>query len=459
MFNSNTVKHDKNGVKPIIGPSFQLLSNWCSMACAGCGIKVAPPPGMGQIDIDKEHLQNAEKNLSHVRSVLDSNNYKFGLVEQSGGEPTHHPEIVELIGEVFPDCVHKVITNGLPTASIYNYVKRRGDNAVVVLSLDHHTIERNQLRLRAKYAIDPAHALQLHNSVLKNLDLLASGNVPVIVSSTISKWNICSYLEFVGWLERSYPYQISEGTVVPIPVSLVSFGNPAVGSLNPTWDQVAEFEQSIMESNLITVKRCREWLLLQLVGHYKQKMRHFLHGEQLDVIELSPSRYECEIYRHMISFNFQDEEIFRTLEDSLFQGFVCGVKALGNIGFPLLERDCERPTMIQNRPSNLRKEQKYFHLNRIDDYLAMRENIIAGVELIQMGSDTGQFMQLKRGMCLLDDFDGVWWPINMYLKGIVDDTTLGDFCSVFRNTRFQECLKMVRTNSCQPIVSATRRGS
>lgn len=436
-------------VKPIIGPSFQLLSNWCSMACTGCGIRVAPPFGNEIVDVDREHLQNAKNILTRIRSSLEKNNYEFALVEQSGGEPTHHPVIVEAIGEVFPECVHKVITNGLPSASIFNYVKKRGNRAMVVLSLDHHKIEYNQLRLRLKCATNPSYALQLHNTVLKNLELFALANVPLIVSSTISKWNINQYLDFVAWLERSYPRQIAAGTVVPIPVSLVSFGNPSIGTLNPTLDQVAEFEKAIMKSNLISVKRSRDWLFLQLIEHYKQKSRHFQNGEDLNSIDMFPSRHSCDIYRYMISFNFQDEEILRTPDEALFQGFICGVKALGNIGYPLREEDNNRPLLIANRPSNLRNDHKYFRISQIDEYWSMRDDIISGKETILMGSETGLFMDMRKGMCLLDDFDGVWWPMNMYIQGIVTDTELGEYCSVFRNSRLMSCLRSVRKSIFQ----------
>jgi wyosine [tRNA(Phe)-imidazoG37] synthetase (radical SAM superfamily) len=414
------------------------------MACAGCGIKVAPPPVSESVGLEKSHLQNAKEILSRVRSALENNNYSFGMVEQSGGEPTHYPEIVEMIGEVYNDCVHKIITNGLPTASIIDYLKRRKDQTMVVLSLDHHRIEFNKLRLRAKYVSNPSNALQLHKKVLGTLDLLASLNVPVIVSTTISKWNIDHYVDFLGWLESKYPRHISEGMIVPIPVSLVSFGNKATGTLNPTLSQVIELEKSIKASKLKTVKRSREWLYLQLIGHYKQKMRHFLNSEQLKSIESSPSRHACEIYRYMISFNFQDEEILRKPEDSLFQGFVCGVKALGNIGFHLQEKEFDREAVLENRPSNLEKKLKYFRMSQIDDYLRIRERLIDGADTLQMGSEIGYFSDLRRGMCLLDDFDGVWWPINMYIQGFVDDKTLAEFCSAFRNPRLMSCLDAAR---------------
>jgi organic radical activating enzyme len=414
------------------------------MACAGCGIKVASPPGRESAGLKKAHLQNAADILYRVRAALEKSNYGFGMVEQSGGEPTHHPEIVEMVGEVYDDCVHKIITNGLPTASIIDYLKRRKNQTMVVLSLDHYKIEYNKLRFRTKYTANPSNALRLHDKVLGTLDSLASLNVPVIVSTTISKWNIDHYIDFLSWLESKYPRHINEGMIVPIPVSLVSFGNEATGTLNPTWNQVVEFEKSIKASKLISVKRSRDWLFLQLIGHYKQKMRHFLNSEQLNTIESFPSRHACEIYLYMISFNFQDEEILRKPEETLFQGFVCGVKALGNIGFHLEEKEFNREAVFENRPSNLKKELKYFRMSQVDDYLKIRESIIDGKDTLHMGSEIGYFSDLRRGMCLLDDFDGVWWPINMFIQGIIDEASLGEYCAAFRNPRFISCLGAVR---------------
>lgn len=439
-------KNANNVMKPIIGPSFQLMSNWCSMACAGCGIKVAAPLGNEVVDIDKKHLRNAKLILSNIRSSLERNNYHYALVEQSGGEPTHHPMIVEAIGETFPDCIHKIITNGLPSASIFNYLKRIGDRALLVISLDHNMLEYNQLRLGSKYRTNPSYANHIHNTVLRNLDLFASANVTIIVSSIISKWNVLHYLDFVAWLEYTYPNQIAAGTLVPIPVSIVSFGNASIGNFNPTLDQVIEFEKCVMQSNLISVKRSKDWLYFQLINHYYQKFRYFLKGEDLDSIEQSPSRFGCDIYRYMISFNFQDEEVLRPSSKALFQGFICGVKALGNIGNPILEKDYVRTSLFRDRPNNLSKEHKYFKITQIDDYLSMRDNIINSKRTIQMGSQNGFFVDLRRGMCLLDDFDGVWWPLNMYIQGKVKDVELGEYCKVFRNSKLISCLNSIRNN-------------
>lgn len=414
------------------------------MGCAGCGIHVSPPPGHDTVTLGKPHLTNAKRILHLVKDTLDSMGFAFGMVEQSGGEPTHHPQIVEAVGEVFEDSVHKIISNGLPTQSIYSYLKRRAERAFLVLSIDHHKVEYNQIRLGSVHKSQPTRAAQIHAKILSNLDLFLKNNIPVVVSSIISSWNITQYLDFIRWLEESYPKQIQDGILVPIPVSLVSFGNPNIGKMNPSAEQVAAFDEAIYASDLLTVKRTREWLLKQLIGHFKNKQRFFESGESLDLINLHPSRYSCEIFRYMISFNFQDEEILRFPKDALFQGYCCGVKVLGNIGYELNEQLIQRLQLFKNRPSNMQKNQKYYHINQIKEYIHKRETIMNDKELIQMGGRVGYFSELRKGMCMLDDFDGVWWPFNMYLKSIVDDDTLGEYWSLFRNKRFVRVLRQAR---------------
>lgn len=438
------MKTNMSHMRTIVGPSFQLLSNWCSMGCAGCGIHVSPPSGHGIVTLEKHHLTNARRNLSLIKDTIDDMGFEYGMVEQSGGEPSHHPQIVEAVGEVFEDSVHKIITNGLPTKSIYDYLRRRGDQVLLVLSIDHHKIEFNRIRLGSMHKSKPDRALQTHDTILENLDLFVKSNIPIVVSTIISRWNIAQYLDFIEWLEVRYPKQIQDGKLVPMPVSLVSFGNPNVGKLNPSAEQVSAFEEAVYASSLLTIKRTREWLFKQLVGHYWNKQRFFERGESLEQISLHPSRHSCEIHRYMISFNFQDEEILRSPKEALFQGYSCGVKVLGNIGYTLKEQMEPRLPLFNNRPSNMKPDEKYYRTDQIREYINKKEAITNDKEMIQMGGMTGYFGDLRKGMCLLDDFDGVWWPFNVYLQGIVDDVTLGEYWSLFRNRGFVKKLRQVR---------------
>lgn len=429
--------------KPIIGPSFQLLSNWCSMGCAGCGIHVSPPAGHDVVTLTEQQLTNVRTNLSLVKDALDSMGFEYGMVEQSGGEPTHHPQVVEAVGEVFEDCIHKIITNGLPSKSIYDYLRRRGADVILVVSLDHHKVEFNRIRLGHIHRSHPDRAAQIHDAILRNVELFARNNVPLVISTIISRWTIAEYLHFIAWLEERYPKQIQDGMLVPVPVSLVSFGNARLGMLNPSAEQVAAFEEAIDASSLLTVKRTREWLLRQMVGHYRNKQRLFEKGETLDEICRHPSRHPCEIFRYMMSFNFQDEEVLRSPNEALFEGYSCGVKVLGNIGYTLDEVALRVP-LFNNRPSNMNPDKKYYRMHQVMDYVQKKESVTNDRELIQMGDTLGYFSDLRRGMCTLDDFDGVWWPLNVYLQGLVDEYALGEFWSVFRNERFVKTLRQVR---------------
>jgi hypothetical protein len=105
------------------------------MGCAGCGIHVAAPPGEDVVSLDEHYLANVRNNLLLVKETLDSMGFEYGMVEQSGGEPTHHPQVVEAIGEVFEDSVHKIISNGLTSKSIYKYLQARSQRGFIVLSL------------------------------------------------------------------------------------------------------------------------------------------------------------------------------------------------------------------------------------------------------------------------------------------------------------------------------------
>jgi hypothetical protein len=437
--------------REIIGPSFQLLSNWCSMACAGCGIRVSPPVGHDVAAIPETQLSNAITNLRLVKDAMDSIGFDYGLVEQSGGEPSHHPQIVDAVGAVFEDSVHKIITNGLPSKSIYDYLRRRKDQVCLVMSVDHHEIAFNRVRLDCMLRSDPHRAVRTHNAILENLDLFARSGVPLVISTIISRYNILQYLDFIAWLEERYPRQVHDGMVVPIPVSLVSFGNPAVGRLNPSADQVDAFEEAIHSSTLITVSRARSWLFKQLVGHYRNKQRFFEAGEPLEQICLRPSRSACEVFRHIISFNFQDEEIIRPPDEALFQGYACGVKVLGNIGYTLGPQVEHRLPLFEDRPSNMVSSQRYFRVDQIGEYITRRDAVASDREMIQMGDQVGYFGDLRRGMCMLDDFDGVWWPFNVYLKGIVDEATLGEHWSLFRNRRFVEKLRPIRESRAHAV--------
>lgn len=434
--------------RTIIGPSFQLLSNWCSMGCASCGIHVAAPSGPDIVTLEEQHLVNARKTLSLVKDTLDSMGIAYGMVEQSGGEPTHHPQIVEAVGEVFETSVHKIISNGLTSKSIYDYLKRRQEQAFIVLSIDNHKIDFNRIRLGAMHKSQPDRAMEIHDAILRNLDLFTKNNIQVVVSSIISRWNIAQYLDFIEWLEQRYPNQIQDGMLVPIPVSLVSFGNPNVGKLNPSAEQVSVFEEAIYASNLLTVKRTREWLLKQLVGHYRNKQRFFEMGESLDQISLHPSKYSCEILRYMISFNYQDEEILRPPSEALFQGYLCGVKVLANIGYTQESQLNHRSPLFSNRPSNMQADKKYYRTDQIREYINKRDSLIDDKEAIEVGSTIGYFSDIRRGMCMLDDFDGVWWPFNVYIQGIVEGDTLGEYWSLFRNHSFMTVLQRIKKQVC-----------
>jgi len=170
----------------IVGPSFQLLSNWCSLGCAGCGIKVSPPAGADIVMLEQAHLKNVRNTLGAIKQELENRGLQYAMVEQSGGEPTHHPQVVETLGEVFEDSVHKIITNGLTSKSIYPYLKQRGDRALLVLSIDHHLVEFNQIRLGMIQKSQPARAAEIHGTILDNLDVFCRNDIPVVVSSIIS---------------------------------------------------------------------------------------------------------------------------------------------------------------------------------------------------------------------------------------------------------------------------------
>lgn len=430
--------------RSIIGPSFQLLSNWCSMGCAGCGIHVAAPSGNEIVNLEAAHLANAKANLRLVKERLDDLGFEYGMVEQSGGEPTHHPQVVEAVGEVFENAVHKVITNGLTSKSIYPYLMERGDRVFVVVSIDHQEIEQNYIRLGSAQKSKPDRAAEMHSTILGNLDLFVKSGIPVVVSTIISRWNIDRYLDFIGWLESKYPNQVQDGKLVPIPVSLVSFGNANLGKLNPSNEQVEDFEEAIDRSRLLTVERTRYWLFKQLIGHYRNKQRFFEQGESFDQIQSSPSRLSCEIFRYMISFNFQDEEILRPAEEALFEGYSCGVKVLGNIGHDLGAASHRRLPTFDNRPSNMKPGKKYYRIDQVEEYINRKERVTHDAEPVEMGGEVGYFGNLRRGMCMLDDFDGVWWPFNAYLQRAVDETRLGEYWSVFRNPIFMEKLRKVR---------------
>lgn len=430
--------------RKIIGPSFQLLSNWCSMGCAGCGIHVAAPSGSEIVNLEANHLANARANLQMVKEKLDDMGFEYAMVEQSGGEPTHHPQVVATVGEVFENAVHKIITNGLTSRSIYPYLRERSDRVFVVVSIDHQEIEQNYIRLGSAQKSKPHRAAEMHSMILGNLDLFVTSGIAVVVSTIISRWNIDRYLDFIGWLEAKYPNQIQDGKLTPIPVSLVSFGNANLGKLNPTNEQINEFEEAVDRSRLLTVGRTRDWLFKQLLGHYRNKERFFERGESLEQIQSSPSRLSCEIFRHMISFNFQDEEILRPPDQALFEGYSCGVKVLGNIGHELGAASHRRLETFGDRPSNMKAGKKYYRTNQVEEYINRKERVTHDGEAIEMGGEVGYFGNLRRGMCMLDDFDGVWWPFNVYLQHAVDEAQLGEYWSLFRNGRFMEKLRQVR---------------
>lgn len=454
---------DDNYSREIIGPSFQLLSNWCSMRCAGCGIHVDAPDGADVIHLGPQYLENVRRNLSSVRGTLDRMGFSWGMVEQSGGEPTHHPQVVEAVGSTFEDDVHKIITNGLTSHSILPYVARRQREAGVflVISVDHHEIQYNHIRLGGVLKARPEQAHSMHETILNNLDRFLANDIPVVVSSILSRWNMDRYLEFVGWLEAKYPRQIEEGTLVPMPVSLVSFGNDAVGRLNPSNEQIDRFADEIERSQLIVVRRARDWYFRELINHYTDKRRFFEGGESLAEIAARPARRSCEIFRYMISFNFQDEEILRA-EAATFEGFSCGVKVLGNIGYELdtLEQGRKRLQMFEHRPNNMKASKKYYRIDQAEAYIRRKERITHDHEEIQMGDEVGLFGTLRRGMCQLDDFDGVWWPFNAFIQGHVPEARLAEYWSLFRNKRFLDKLRAVRRAHSAVVASPpTRAGA
>jgi len=146
----------------------------------------------------------------------------------------------------------------------------------------------------------------------------------------------------------------------------------------------------------------------------------------------------------MISFNFQDEEILRPSADALFQGYACGVKVLGNIGYTLNAQGDRRLSEFRERPSNMQLDRLYYRVGQVAEYVDTKERVTNDREAMRMGDRTGRFSDLRRGMCMLDDFDGVWWPLNVYIQGIVDDVTLGEYWSLFRNTGFMKTLRQLR---------------
>lgn len=431
--------------RAIIAPSFQLMSNWCALGCAGCGIRVAPPAEGAVVKLARQYLENARSNLHIVKSALQKAGIDYCMVEQSGGEPAHHPELVELVGELFGDVVHKVITNGQHSEVLLDYALKRGANICLVMSIEHHEVECNRVRFGEKFS--RSQALQIHSKVMDNLDLFARRRVPLVVSTIISKWNIDKYLGFVEWLEKKYPEHIRDGLLTPLPVSLVAFGNQQVGKLNPSIQQVEQFDEAIADSALVSIQRMRHWFFSHLNGLYRHKHRHFQRGETLKQIATTPSKATCEIFPYMMSFNFQDEEILREPTEALFEGYACGVKVLGNIGHPIEENDTQsRIPIIGKRPCNMSRNKLYYGMHQIQEYIDLRDRIHVGHTPITMGQSTGDFRNLRMDMCMLDDFDGVWWPFNAAIQGFADFRLLGEFWSLFRHRKVGDVLARIQAD-------------
>lgn len=434
--------------KTIIAPSFQLLSNWCSMGCAGCGINTAPPENNKDVHhFSDDYLKNAAQNLQIVKDGLDAKNYQYIMVEQSGGEPAHSPQLVELVGKTFKDSYHKIITNGLVSESLLDYVKSRKDEVMLVLSTDHHKLKYNKVRLANVIKANPKEAKRIHNKVLSNIDLFIKNDIPIAISTMFNTYNIDKYLGFLKWLEKKYPKQIENGTLTPVPVSIVAFGNPSVGKMNPTLEQIEKFERQVEKSKLITIKRTKDWLIKDLIGHYKNKYRFFRDGETIDEIDNNSSKTKCHMNKYMMSFNFQDEEIIRSPKEALFEGFSCGIKVIGNIGHKLsshIEDEHFKVTNFKHRPSNMFDNHMYYNMSQVEDYLDTYEKVQNDEIEVKLGEKEGIFSEARREMCLLDDYDGIWMPYNSLIQGKITFEQAGEFWSFFRKPDVIEKIKIMQ---------------
>lgn len=273
----------------------------CDLRCSYCDWEKTPFK-----PLTKQELTWVKRHLRGARIFIREHFPAAQVIEYSGGEPYMHPEVVKLMLEEFQDYWVRINTNGLHLDAPSLETVRQHGKTYLAVSLDGHTLEANQYRLRTQQQLD---------RILKGIDAALSCGIPVALLCTLHDKNIDGFPAFLDWLERRWPEPVCDGRLM-MAAHLLSCYTAPHPSANK--EQMQRFRKAIMTTRSPIIEPIRE--------HYKQ---------------LGDENAPCRIYQWVASMHFLGDALATT---GRFASFRCGMRGVGRIGdFVLmeeLERDC-----------------------------------------------------------------------------------------------------------------------
>jgi uncharacterized radical SAM superfamily Fe-S cluster-containing enzyme len=150
------------------------ITEMCNMKCPTCFASSAPTKGL--------HHKSVEK-INEMVKTLERSEGEPAVVMLSGGEPTIHPDFLEIVQNITDSKVKKIIinSNGLKFASSKEFVKKLksiNDKITVYLQFDGFDPETNQM-IRGEDG--------LLDKKMKAIDNLREFNIGINLVMTVQK--------------------------------------------------------------------------------------------------------------------------------------------------------------------------------------------------------------------------------------------------------------------------------
>lgn len=263
--------------------------NHCDLRCSYCDWSKQPYRALTE-----QELAKVREHLLAARTLIERHYPCAQVIEYSGGEPYAHPEVVDIVLDVFRSYWVRINTNGLHiTEHVLESLERHG-KVYLAVSLDGHTLESNCYRLHMEEQLE---------TIVMGIDAALNHGVPIALLCTIHDSNIDSFPDYIRWLTQRWPSFIRRGRLMIAAHLLSSYDKPRPFS---SFAQREQLEKDLSDMN--------EDLVARISEHYQAMIRR---------------DRSCGIHRWAASMHFLGDELSTT---GRFTSYRCGMRGVGCIG-------------------------------------------------------------------------------------------------------------------------------
>ena len=309
--------------------------NHCSLRCGYCDWEKEPFSGL-----DDWELARVRRHLEQARFFIRAHYPQAQVIEYSGGEPYVHPEVVELVLEMFRDYWVRVNTNGQHMTKAAMDALQSHGRAYLALSLDGYSMSANCHRFQNRQ--------QLVRSITA-LEEAVARKIPVALLCTLHKDNIDEFPAYLSWLEERWPEAIQEGRLMLAAHRISGYGKPRPW---PREDQCRRMNQAMQESRSALVAPIRE---------------HYLQLWDRDNI--------CGIHKWASSMHFLGDSLGG---DGRFTAYRCGMRGIGPVGQFSLPEEMRRDRFSRAMARELQRPFEDYHCQCLVDWRAF-DLVFSGV--------------------------------------------------------------------------------